>query len=111
MESTRTSADLRTLIHLPLTLLAVLLALGPAQTVFAATAKTDFEFVFRLDSDTKAKLPKAESPYKYRTQAASYEEAFNKAAKACFTHFKGGQRLSEEVGLSVIDACANPRGS
>lgn len=105
---------LRILIHVPLTILVVLFALGLARPAFAATPpadKGDFAFVFRLDSEAKAKLPKARSPYTYRTQASTYEEAFKKAAQACFDHFKAGERLSEEVGLSVIDACANPRGT
>ncbi|MBX3018396.1 MAG: hypothetical protein KF767_10930 [Bdellovibrionaceae bacterium] len=101
---------LRTMIQL---LAVVLMTLGLAKPTFAATDKGSghFEFVFRLDSDTKAKLPKAETPYKFRTQAASYDEAFKKAAQSCYNHFKGGERLSEEIGLSVIDTCANPRGS
>lgn len=118
----------RSLIHVPLALLTVLFAAGLSLPVHAgslristapavsmkreiASTKTSFEFTFRLDAETKAKLPKAESPYKFRTQAASYDEAFKKAAQACYNHFKAGERLSEEAGLGVIDTCANPRGS
>lgn len=46
-----------------------------------------------------------------RRPAGSYEEAFEKAADACFRHYKTlkGGRLSEDQGLDVIDTCANPR--
>lgn len=41
--------------------------------------------------------------------SSSYEEAFERAAKACYQHFKGGRRISEDQGLDIIDVCANPR--
>lgn len=41
--------------------------------------------------------------------SSSYEEAFEKAAQACYRHFKAGRRISEERGLDIIDVCANPR--
>ena len=47
--------------------------------------------------------------FDYTTKAASYEEAFEKAAQACFQHFKAGRRVSEDRGLDIIDVCANPR--
>ncbi len=47
--------------------------------------------------------------FTYSQKAASYEEAFEKAAKACYQHFKGGRHLSEDLGLDIIDVCANPR--
>lgn len=49
------------------------------------------------------------SIYKYEQKAPSYEDAFEKAAKACYRHFKAGQRLTEDQGLDIIDVCANPR--
>ena len=41
--------------------------------------------------------------------ASSYEEAFDVAAQKCFQNFKGKTQLSEDQGLDIIDACANPR--
>lgn len=105
---------LRTLVHIQINMLVVLFAVGLANPAFASTQKpNDFEFVFRLDSETlsKIKLPKSESQFKFRTRAESYEAAYKKAAQACFSHFKAGQRLPEDVGLSIIDTCANPRGT
>lgn len=58
-----------------------------------------YNFKFKMQNET----------YEYSQKSASYEEAFEKAAKACYRHFKGGRRLSEDRGLDIIDACANPR--
>lgn len=44
--------------------------------------------------------------------ASSYEEAFVIAAQDCFNHYtetSGSQKVSEQMGLAVIDVCANPR--
>ena len=49
--------------------------------------------------------------FEYQQVAASYEEAYERAAKACYKHFKGGRHLSEDRGLDIIDVCANPRSS
>jgi hypothetical protein len=106
---------MKTMISLWLNMLVVLFAVGPGIPALASPSpagdKGDFEFVFRLDSEAKAKLPKAEAKFKYRTQAPTYEEAYKKAANACFSHYKAGERVPEDVGLLIIDTCANPRGS
>lgn len=47
--------------------------------------------------------------FEYSQKAPSYEEAFDKAAQACYRHYKAGQRLTEDRGLDIIDVCANPR--
>ena len=47
--------------------------------------------------------------YEYTQKAKTYEDAYSKAAQACFTHFKAGRRVSEDQGLDIIDICANPR--
>lgn len=39
----------------------------------------------------------------------SYNEAYEKAAQACFKYFKGGRHISQDRGLDIIDVCANPR--
>lgn len=49
--------------------------------------------------------------FEYSQKAPSYEEAFEKAAQACYRHFKAGQRLTEDRGLDIIDVCANPRST
>ena len=58
-----------------------------------------YNFKFKLASET----------YEYTQKSASYEEAFGKAAQACYRHYKAGQRLTEDRGLDIIDVCANPR--
>ena len=47
--------------------------------------------------------------YTYETQSDSQEEAYERAATACFQHYKGGRRISMDQGLDIIDICANPR--
>lgn len=47
--------------------------------------------------------------FEYSQKSTSFEEAFDKAAQACYKHFKAGRRLSEDRGLDIIDVCANPR--
>lgn len=98
----------------------LILTLGVFLTLplFAARAPAEAKiqehvFVFRLDQDFEGtrKPQKESAKFEYRTEAASYEIAFKKAAQACFQHFKDGRKLSEAEGLSIIDTCANPRGS
>lgn len=64
-----------------------------------APVQKSYDFKYQLKNDT----------FKYTRSAASYEEAFEHAADACFKHFKNGKRLSENEGLDIIDVCANPR--
>lgn len=67
---------------------------------------------------TSKEAPSKEYLFKYslsgeklevRSPAASYEEAFEKAAQKCFNHYKGSGKVSENRGLDIIDVCANPR--
>lgn len=51
----------------------------------------------------------AGSSYEYTQESSSFEEAFDKAAQACYRHYKNGKKLSENQGLDIIDVCANPR--
>lgn len=60
-----------------------------------------YSFKFKMDKET----------FEYSQKAPSYEEAFEKAAQACYRHFKAGQRLTEDRGLDIIDVCANPRST
>lgn len=55
------------------------------------------------------KFKMADTTFEYSQKSASYEEAFGKAAKACYRHFKNGKPLTEDQGLDIIDVCANPR--
>jgi len=82
-------------------LLTLLLALSSPGFAWIEKApqQKSYDFQFKLKSDT----------FKYSRTAASYEEAFEDAAQACFKHFKSGRRLSENEGLDIIDVCANPR--
>ncbi len=47
--------------------------------------------------------------FEFSRTAPSYEEAYESAAQACFTHYKGNRRIAESEGLDIIDVCANPR--
>ena len=47
--------------------------------------------------------------YQYETKASSPNEAFERAAQACFEHYKGGRHISMEYGQDIIDVCVNPR--
>lgn len=47
--------------------------------------------------------------YEYEVKAESKDEAFEKAATACFNHFKQGRRISMDFGQDIIDVCVNPR--
>jgi hypothetical protein len=47
--------------------------------------------------------------YEVSQQSGSYEEAYERAAKDCYRHFRGGRQISEDRGLDIIDVCANPR--
>jgi hypothetical protein len=49
--------------------------------------------------------------YQYDQSANTYEEAYTKAAHACYSHFKAGRHISENEGLDIIDVCANPRST
>jgi len=55
------------------------------------------------------KFKMANESYEYSQKSASYDEAYKRAAQNCYTHFKAGQRLTEDRGLDIIDVCANPR--
>jgi hypothetical protein len=44
-------------------------------------------------------------------RASTWEEAFERAAKACYLHYKNNRSISEEIGLDIIDTCANPSHS
>ena len=68
--------------------------------VSTPTAIKEYGFKFKMTENEK---------YEYVTKANTYEDAFEKAAQACFNHFKGGRRVSEDRGLAIIDVCANPR--
>lgn len=57
------------------------------------------QFKFRMKGET----------FEFSQKTVSYEEAFERAAKACYQHFKDGRRLTENEGLDIIDVCANPR--
>ncbi len=49
--------------------------------------------------------------YEYETKATTQTEAFEKAAQACFEHFKAGRHISMDYGQDIIDICVNPRSN
>ena len=71
-----------------------------AKTAFAQSQGTrNFDFFYRVNGQ----------PLKISAVGKSYEEAFEKAAKDCFSQLGGGRKISEDTGLAIIDVCANPR--
>lgn len=65
----------------------------------AAEAK-EFSFTYKLDG----------SKIEYKVEASTWEEAFVQGAQFCFGFFtKDQKKISEERGLDIIDACANPK--
>ncbi len=81
-----------------MTLIVMLLACSSA---FASLKKEaqEFKFKFNFKGDI----------YQYSQKSESFERAYELAAKACYKHYKAGQKLSEDKGLDIIDVCANPR--
>ena len=47
--------------------------------------------------------------YSFETQSRDHDEAFKKAAEACFNHFKQGRHVSMDEGQDIIDICVNPK--
>lgn len=63
---------------------------------------TEFRFVYTYKSD---KL-------QYKTNAATWEEALKNGAHFCFNFLtKREVKMTDEIGLDIIDTCANPRDS
>jgi hypothetical protein len=79
-------------------ILLIFVLSGLAQAMPADTR--DYAFRFQ---------PFAGETYQYQTKATTQEEAYERAATACFLHYKKGRRISMDVGVEIIDICANPR--
>jgi hypothetical protein len=75
------------------------LTLQASAWVSTNSAEKVYSFKYRLKGEV----------YEISQSSGTYEEAFERASKDCFRHFKNGQRLSEDQGLDIIDVCANPR--
>ena len=82
-----------------LLLLAVAFSLSASAATKSYAGDQLYQFKFRMKGET----------YEYSQKSNTYEEAFERAAKACYQHFKGGRHISEDQGLDIIDVCANPR--
>lgn len=84
-------------------ILASLIGLMISPSAFAwlesAPVMKPYSFKFKLKTDS----------FEYTRKAASYDEAYESAAQACFSHYKNGHHLNENEGLDIIDVCANPR--
>ncbi len=88
--------------------LFIVIVLGFASTSWAyKTASPDgyakeYKFEFKFKDQTKI----------ITRTAASYEDAFEVASVDCFNYFtgtNGQQKVNEDLGMDVIDTCANPR--
>lgn len=74
---------------------------GSTATAWVSTQPSQKEYRFKFEMNKEV--------YQYSMKANTYEDAYEKAAQACFTHYKAGRHLSEERGIDIIDVCANPR--
>lgn len=93
-------------------LAAVMMSASMAQAwVSTPTAEKEHKFVYhRKDANQQMQT------FEFSSTAPTYEEAYEKAAQACYRHFRDetketqrGRHLSEDQGLDIIDTCANPR--
>lgn len=73
--------------------------------------------LFLLASVAQAKhynFSYAQGKLRITKEAASWKEAYDKAAHECFNHFTGAKdrekvQISRNVATDIIDICANPR--
>ncbi len=72
---------------------------------------TSFAFISTqpVEKDYAFKYHIGKHTLEFKQKAQSYEDALEKVALKCFSELKGAQKVSEEVGLDIIDICANPR--
>ena len=70
-------------------------------SAWVASNPTEKEYKFKFNFEKEV--------YEYSMTANTYEQAYEKAAQACFQHYRHGRRVSEDKGLDIIDVCANPR--
>lgn len=82
-----------------LTALIMSLSLQASAWVSSSPAEKEYKFKFSFEKEN----------YQYSMKANTYEQAYERAAQACFQHYKAGRRVSEDRGLDIIDVCANPR--
>lgn len=86
-------------INLTMTLLIFLFTCSSFAWTSKEPVSKEYTFKYKFSGET----------LEIKRSAASYEDAFEGAAKQCFHHYKGNQSLSESRGLDIIDVCANPR--
>ena len=90
-----------------LLILLALSAIGSSSFAWVSTPTATKEYSIKFT--LKDELSKTDKIWQTKETAPSYEEAFEKAAMACYRYYRNGQRLTEERGLDIIDTCANPR--
>ncbi len=80
---------------------ALIMAISGDAFAWASNQPIEKKYVFKFNLKKEI--------FEYSQTAPSYEDAFHKAAQACYNHYKAGRSLNEERGLDIIDVCANPR--
>lgn len=92
-------------------LMLVVFGLQAQAWVSTPEATKEHKFIYRM-KDPRQQM----QTFEFSSTAPSYEEAYEKAAQACYRHFRdeqksrqNGRHLSEDQGLDIIDTCANPR--
>jgi len=79
-------------------ILSVLMATSVLQC--STSEAKEFHFTYTVGRD---KL-------QYKTDATDWHEAFDRGGVFCYNFFvKREKNLTEDRGLEIIDACANPR--
>lgn len=84
-----------------LTVVMALIGVQAQAWVSTTPSEKSYTFKFKLKNES----------YEVTSRAATYEEAFDRAAQDCFQYFRGGRHISEDQGLDIIDVCANPRST
>ncbi|MFN8943012.1 MAG: hypothetical protein ACK5WZ_00145 [Pseudobdellovibrionaceae bacterium] len=44
-----------------------------------------------------------------KTKSNTWEEAYQLASQQCFSKFTKNKKLNYDIGMDVVDVCANPR--
>jgi hypothetical protein len=82
-------------------LLLSLIFVASSAMAYITTPSPEKLYRFKFSFQTKV--------YENEQRAGSWDEAYERAAQSCFSHFKGSRGIAKETGLDIIDACANPR--
>lgn len=79
--------------------LTVAASIALAATERTPTSSKDYTFKFHYKSENLT----------IQTRSNSWEDAYQLASQQCFSKLSKNKQLSEDIGMDIIDVCANPR--